>query len=97
MCPHVGPHMCPSTDHQLVSTCNYPIYTGLDHLELFCWDRTGITNMLKGSLFYFNEGASQTVYLPILGLLLVILNGFNAWKLWMGYQHPHILIPFSTP
>ena len=58
--------------------CNYPIYTGLDHLELFCWDRTGITNALEGSLCYFNEGTSLIVYLRILSLLLVVLNGFNA-------------------
>ena len=58
--------------------CNYPIYTDLDHLELFGWDRTGITNVLEGSLYYFNEGTSLVVYLPILSLLLVVLNVFNA-------------------
>ena len=57
---------------------NYPIYTGLDHLELFSMDRTGITNALEISLCYFNEGTSLIVYLPILSLPLVVLNGFNA-------------------
>ena len=58
--------------------CIYPIYTDLDHLELFSRDRAGITNVLEGSLCYFNEGTSLVVYLPILSLLLVVLNGFNA-------------------
>ena len=58
--------------------CNYPIYTDLDHLELFSRDRTGITNALDGSLSYFNGGTSPIMYLPILSLPLVVLNGFNA-------------------
>ena len=57
-----------------------PAYTDLDHLELLSWDRSGITNVLEGSLCYFNEGTSPIVYLHILRLLLVALNGFNAWE-----------------
>ena len=49
--------------------------TDLDHLELFCWDRTRITNVLEESLCYFNEGTSLVVYLFVLNLLLIILNG----------------------
>ena len=58
--------------------CNYSIYTDLDHLELFFRDRTRITNVLEGSLCFFNEGSFLIVYLPILSIPLVILNGFNA-------------------
>ena len=56
----------------------YPIHSDLEHLELFSWDRTGITNMPEGSLCHFNGGTSPIVYLPILSLPLVVLNGFNA-------------------
>ena len=58
--------------------CIKPIYTDLDHLEVFSWDRTGITNAPEGFLCYFNEGPSPTVYLSILSLQLVVLNGCNA-------------------
>ena len=58
--------------------CMHPIYSDLDHLELFSRDRTEITNAPEGSLCYFNEGTSLIVYSPILSLLLVVLNGFNA-------------------
>ena len=58
--------------------CIYPIYSDLDHLELFSWDRTGIPNAPVGTLCYFNEGTSLIAYLDILSLLLVVLNGFNA-------------------
>ena len=58
--------------------CIQPIYIDLDHLELFSWDRPGITNVPEGFLCYFNEGPSPIVYLSILSLLLVVLNGFNA-------------------
>ena len=58
--------------------CLYSICTDLDHLELFSCERTGITNVLEGSLCYFFEGTSQVVYLFVLKLPLVILNGFNA-------------------
>ena len=58
--------------------CIYPIYSDLDHLELFSRDRTGITNMPEGSLCYFNEGTSPIMYSPILSLPLVVLNGFDA-------------------
>ena len=57
---------------------NYPIYTDLDHLELFSGDMTGITNVAEESLCYFNEGTSSIVYSPILSLPLVVLNSFNA-------------------
>ena len=43
--------------------CLYSICIDLDHLELFSLDRTGITNVLEGSLCYFNEGTSLVVYL----------------------------------
>ena len=56
----------------------YPIYSDLDHLELFNRDRTGITNVPEGSLCNFKEGTSLIVYSPILSLLLVVLNGFNV-------------------
>ena len=58
--------------------CIYPIYSDLDHLELFSWDSTGITNVSEGSLCYFNKGTSLIVYSAILSLPLVVLNGFNA-------------------
>ena len=58
--------------------CIKPICTNLDHLEVFSWDRTGITNVSEGFLCYFKEGPSATVYLSILSFLLVGLNGFNA-------------------
>ena len=45
--------------------CIYPIYCDLDHLELFSWDRTGISNVPEGSLQYFNEGTSAIVYSAI--------------------------------
>ena len=51
---------------------NYPIYTDLDHLELFSGDMTGITNVAEESLCYFNEGTSSIVYSPILSLPLVV-------------------------
>ena len=59
--------------------CIKPICTELDHLEVFSWNRTGIANV-PGFLCYFNEGPSPVVYMSILELLLVILNGFNMWK-----------------
>ena len=34
--------------------------------------------MPEGFLCYFNEGPSLIGYLSILGLLLVVLNGFNV-------------------
>ena len=55
----------------------HSIYIDFDHLEFFSRDRTRITNVLEGSLCYFNEGTSPIVYLPILSLSLVVLNGFN--------------------
>ena len=58
--------------------CIKPFYTGLDHLELFSLDRTGITNVPEGFLCNFNEGPSPIVYLSILSLPLVVLNGFKA-------------------
>ena len=58
--------------------CISPVYIDLDHLELFSRDRTGIINVPEGSLCYFNEVTSPIVYLPILSLPLVVLNGFNA-------------------
>ena len=58
--------------------CICPLYSDLDHLELFSWDRTGITNASEGSLCYFNEGTSLIVYSTILSVLLVVLNGFNT-------------------
>ena len=54
------------------------MYTDLDHLEVFSWNRTGITNVPEGFLCYFTEGPSPTVYLSILSLLLVVLNGSKA-------------------
>ena len=77
--------------------CSYPIYTDLDHLELFSRDRTGITNAPEGSLCYFNECTSLIVYLPILSLLLVALNGFNAWKLWIRYPAPTYMNTLMYP
>ena len=58
--------------------CIKPISIDLDHLELFSWDGTGITNAPEGFLCYFSESPSPVVYLSILSLSLVILNGFNA-------------------
>ena len=58
--------------------CIKSIYTGLDHLGLFSWNRTGISNAPEGFLCYFNEGPSPIVYMSILRVLLVVLNGFNA-------------------
>ena len=58
--------------------CLYSTCIDLDYLELFSRERTGITTVLEESLCYFNEGTSPVVYLPILSLLQVILNGFNA-------------------
>ena len=66
------------TAHWWINMCIYPIYSDLDHLELFSWDRTGITNVPEGSLCYFNEGTFPIVYLAILSLPLVVINGFNA-------------------
>ena len=65
--------------------CIYPIYSNLDHLQLFSRDRTGITNVPEGSLYYFNRCTSLIVYTPILSLLLVVLNSFNARKWWIRY------------
>ena len=70
--------------------CIYPISSDLDHLELFSWDRTGITNAPEKSLCYFNEGTSLIVYSPILSLLLVVLNGFMHENDGLGTQHSHI-------
>ena len=56
--------------------CIKPIYTHLDHLEVFGWNRTGIANAPEGFLCYFNEGPSLVAYMSILELLLVVLNGF---------------------
>ena len=42
--------------------CISPIYSDLDHLELFSWDRTGIINAPEGFLCYFNKGTSPIVY-----------------------------------
>ena len=58
--------------------CIKPICINVDHLEVFSWNRTGIANALEGFLCNFNEGPSPTVYLYILGLPLVVLNGFKA-------------------
>ena len=77
--------------------CNYPIYNHLDHLELFSKVRTGITNVLEGSLCYFNKGTSLIVYLPILTLPLVVLNGFNAWKWWIRYPAPTYINTLMYP
>ena len=70
--------------------CIYSICIDLDHLELFSWDRTGISNVLEGSLCYFNEGTSPIVYLLVLNLPLVILNGLMYENDALGTQHPHI-------
>ena len=83
MYTHVDPHVSPPTAHQKVSMhspllCIKPMYTDLDHLEVFSWNRTGITNVPEGFLCYFKEGPSPTVYLSILSLLLVVLNGSKA-------------------
>ena len=58
--------------------CIYPIYTDLDHLDWFSWDRTGITNAPEESLYYLNKVTFLIVYSPILSLPLVVLNSFNA-------------------
>ena len=58
--------------------CIKPVCTNLDYVEMFSWNRTGITNVPEGFQYYFNEGPSLVVYLPILSLPLVVLNGFNA-------------------
>ena len=78
MYPHVDPHVSPPTAHWEVSMCIKPICTNLDHLEVFSWNRTGIANVPEGFLCYFNEGPSPVVYVSILELLLVVLNGFNT-------------------
>ena len=72
------PHVSPPTAHQVVNMCIKPICTMLDHLEEFSWNITGITNLPEGFLCYFNEGPSPVVYLSILELPLVVLNGLNA-------------------
>ena len=58
--------------------CIKPICTELDHLEVFSWNRTGIANVPEGFLCYSNEGPSPVVYMSIVELPLVVLNGFNA-------------------
>ena len=58
--------------------CIKPGCINVDQLEVFSWNRTGITNVPEGFLCYFNEGPSPIVYLSILSLPLVVLNGFNA-------------------
>ena len=77
--------------------CIYPICSDLYHLELFHWDRTGITNVLEGSLCYCNEGTSLIVYSAILSLPLVVLNGFNAWKWWIRYTAPTYMNTLMYP
>ena len=72
------PHVSPPTAHQYVSMCIKPICTELDHLEVYSWNRTGIPNVPEGFLCYFNEGPSPVVYMSILELLLVVLNGCNT-------------------
>ena len=62
----------------------------LDHLGLFSWDRTGITNVPEGFLCYFNEDPSPIVYLFILSLPLVFLNGLMHENDGLGTQHQHI-------
>ena len=71
--------------------CNYPIYTDLDHLELFSRGRTGITNVPEGSLCYFNEGTS-----PI-GVFTYSMSPTSGSKWFqshekdgLGTQCPHI-------
>ena len=58
--------------------CIKSICNNLDHLEVFSWKRTGITNASEGFLSYINEGPSPVVYLSILSLPIVVPNGFNA-------------------
>ena len=58
--------------------CIKPICTELDHLEVFSWNGTGIDNEPEGLLCYFNEGPSPVVYISILELPLIVLNGFNT-------------------
>ena len=78
MYPHVDPHVSPPNAHQWVSMCINPICPELDYLEVFSWIRTGIANAPEGFLCYFNEGPSPVVYMSILELPLVVLNGFNT-------------------
>ena len=61
--------------------CIKPICNNSEHLEVYSWNRTGITNVPVGFLCYVNEGPSPTVYLSILSLQLVVLNGSNAAKI----------------
>ena len=70
------PTYCPPIGQHVHVTYLYR----LDHLELFSWDKAGITNVPEGFLCYFNEVPSPIVYLSILSLPLVVLNSFNALK-----------------
>ena len=70
--------------------CSYPIYTDLDHLELFSRDRTGITNVPEGSLCYFNEGTSPIVYSPIPSFLQLFEMVLMHENDGLGTQHPHM-------
>ena len=90
MLAHMWAHLLPTSR----STCAFNLCT---ILELFSWDRTGITIALEGSLCYFNEGTSPIVYSPILRLLLVVLNGFNAWKWWIRYPAATYMNTFRYP
>ena len=76
--------------------CIYPIYSDLDHLELFSWDRTGITNASEGSLCYFSEGiqSSETlIHLCILKLRLVQGLRSHYFFLVCGYWYLFLLWP----
>ena len=91
------PHVCLPTADWYVNMCNYPIYTDLDHLELFSRDRTEITDAQEGYLCYVNKGTSPIVYSPILSLPLVVLNDFNAWKWWIRYPAPTYMNTLMYP
>ena len=70
--------------------CIKPVYTYIDHLEVFSWNRTGIANAPEGFLCHFNEGPSPVVYMSILELLLVVLNSFIHENDRLGTQHLYI-------
>ena len=58
--------------------CIKPICTHLDPLEVFSRNRTGIANAQKDFYAISMRVPSPSMYMSILELLLVALNGFNT-------------------
>ena len=68
--------------------CIKPICINLDHLAMFSWNRTRITNVPEGFLCFFNEGPSQVLYL----LLYLLFGGITvAFLAYLGGKYKGII------